>query len=589
MSLIDASPAINTLRSAIIRQREGTLPAPRTLDRGEWPPDYDRVYAWRQNQLERFATDPSVVAAAKKWYRSRPGAFINHWVDTYDPRNAATGEPVWMPLVMFRRQEELVDFVNACVAAQTSGLIEKSRDMGATWICVGLSVHKFLLGGAAAIGWGSQTKDKVDRIGDPNSVFEKIRQSLRHLPKAFLPTGFDEDRHLNFMRCVNPQTGATIVGEIGDDIGRGGRTLMYFVDEAAHLDRPEKVEASLLDNTRTRIDISSVSGPGTVFHRKREAGIDWFPGQLAVKAKTNVFVMDWRDHPLKDEAWYLERRDDLKSKGLGHVFSQEIDRNYLAAAEGIIINADWVDAAIDAHIKLGLDENIQEGQTFAGLDVADSGTDSNALSVRKGPWVLLCDEWGERDTSVTARRAIAKCQPFVPLDLQYDAVGVGSGVKGETNRLVDDKLMPKGLRMQPWMAGAKCNFPNDFVIAGDKRSPRNKEFFQNIKAQAWWMLARRFELTWQAVTNKLTGEYDLDELIILPSKNLPLIRKLQKELSQATATRKSTTLKLVVEKNPEGTKSPNLADSLVMAFWPVMLPERHLALGGFSVLRQVGP
>jgi hypothetical protein len=260
----------------------------------------------------------------------------------------------------------------------------------------------------------------------------------------------------------------------------------------------------------------------------------------------------------------------------------------LAAAEGIIINADWVEAAIDAHLKLNLDLDKLGGQTTAGLDVADTGADSNALAVRKGPLLKHLEEWGERDTSVTARRAVSTCELFTPLELQYDAVGVGSGVKGETNRLVDDKLMPRGLRMQPWMASAKVNFPAEFVIAGDKKSPRNRDFFQNLKAQAWWMLARRFEVTWQAVNNQLTGALDPDELIILPSV-IPLIRKLQKELSQATASRKSTTLKLIVDKNPEGTKSPNLADSVVMAFWPVMLPERHLAIGGFSVLRQIGP
>lgn len=588
MSMANVSPAINQLRGIVIRQREGSLKAPRTLDRDEWPPDYDRVYAWRQNQLERFAADPKVVVAAKKWYATNPEAFINHWIDTYDPRNAAIEEPVWVPMILFRRQAQLVEFVLACIKGETSGLVEKSRDMGATWVCVGISVHQFLFGGPTAIGWGSQTQDKVDRLGDPSGVFEKIRQALAHVPSFFKPREMTEG-HLNYMRCVNPKTGATIVGEVGDNIGRGGRTLVTFVDEAAHLGRPEKVEASLLDNTRTRIDISSVSGPGTVFHRKRETGVDWLPGQPAVRNRTNVFVMDWRDHPLKDQEWYDGRKDDLQQKGLGHVFAQEIDRNYLAAAEGIIINADWVEAAIDAHLKLNLDLTTLGGPTVAGLDVADSGVDSNALAIRKGPLVKSVEEWGERDTSVTARRAVSACEPHLPLDLQYDAVGVGSGVKGETNRLVDDKLMPKGIRMQPWMASAKVNFPADFVISGDKRSPRNREFFQNLKAQGWWMLARRFETTWQAVNNQLTGELDPDELIILPTASLPLIRKLQKELSQATASRKSTTLKLVVEKNPEGTKSPNLADALVMAFWPVMLPERHLALGGFSVLRQTGP
>ena len=60
------------------------------------------------------------------------------------------------------------------------------------------------------------------------------------------------------MRIVNPQTGASITGESGDNIGRGGRKLCYFKDESAWYERPEKIEAALADNTR---------GPDRYFRR----------------------------------------------------------------------------------------------------------------------------------------------------------------------------------------------------------------------------------------------------------------------------------------------------------------------------------
>jgi hypothetical protein len=61
--------------------------------------------------------------------------------------------------------------------------------------------------------------------------------------------------------------------------------------------------------------------------------------------------------------------------------------------------------------------------------------------------------------------------------------------------------------------------------------------------------------------------FNHDELISLPS-TLPLLRTLQKELSQPTAV-KDTRLRLKIDKQPEGTRSPNLADAIVMAYWPV--------------------
>jgi hypothetical protein len=36
------------------------------------------------------------------------------------------------------------------------------------------------------------------------------------------------------------------------------------------------------------------------------------------------------------------------------IVAQELDLNYQASAEGILIPSEWVQAAVDAHIKLGI-------------------------------------------------------------------------------------------------------------------------------------------------------------------------------------------------------------------------------------------
>jgi hypothetical protein len=559
---VDTSDALAVIRAERLRREASPgLPAPRTLKHSEWPPNYAQVRAWRQVQLARFELEPKLLASAKAYYKDHPVQFINHWIDTYDPRKASSGEPVKMPFVMFERQEVMVDFILACIKGEANGLIEKARDMGATVVAIGVSVWLWLFGDASAIGWGSQKKEKVDRLGDPSSVFEKIRMAIRSVPKCFHPAGFSED-NLTYQRCINPETGATIIGEIGDDIGRGGRTLIYFVDEAAHLVRPESTEAALLETTRTRIDISSVSGLGTVFYRKREAGVDWVPGAPVTRKSANVFVMDWSHHPEKSQEWYEERKQRLVNDGLAHVFAREIDRDYAAAVEGIVIPADWVKAAIDAHVKLGIEAS---GKVTAGLDVADGGLDRNAFSLVHKPIVHLVEEWSERDTGQTTRRAIALCKPYLPVNLQYDAIGVGAGVKSEANRLKDDDMVPKGLTLTPWFASARVLDPFGRVIPDDDNSPKNRDFYFNFKAQAWWNVRRMFEITYRAI-NEPDFTYDPDDIVSLPS-TLALLHKLIKELSQATSS-PSTTMKMVINKSPEGTRSPNLADSLVMALFP---------------------
>lgn len=524
----------------------------------DWPGSYVEHFADRQSRLLKLRASPELWVGAKEYYRTRPVEFIEHWCVTVDPRNAFTDVPTKMPFIMFTRQREFVEFLYLCVQNETSGLVEKARDMGATWVCCAFSVWLFLFHDGAAVGWGSRKEQLVDRIGDMSSIFEKIRAILNNLPREFLPDTFSSD-DMTYMKCLNRDNGASITGESGDNIGRGGRTLIYFKDESAHYERPEKIEAALADNTRVQIDISSVNGTGNVFHRKREAGVE-FDGSI-VKGKTNVFVMDWRDHPHKTQEWYDQRRATAEESGLLHLFAQEVDRNYAASIEGVIIPPAWVKAAIDAHVRLG----ITRGLPMAGLDVADGGGDKNALAIRMGAILDYADDWGARDTGVTTRKAITECRGRGRMEIQYDCIGVGAGVKSEANRLLETGDMPRDIMLVAWNAASSPINPSGRVVPNDPDSPRNKAFYANLKAQAWWSLRARFEKTFRAITEGV--EYDPDELIAIPG-SLPRLRQIEKELSQATFTRSTSTLKLVVDKSPEGTKSPNLADAIVMAFWP---------------------
>jgi len=536
------------------------MQAPSPLTKADWPPDYVSVWAWRQKQLLAMRANPVLLTGALEYYRTRPVEFITHWLDTYDPRNAGRGIPAYMPFIMFERQAEFVRFLMAMIEGEENGLVEKARDMGATWVCCAVSVWLWRFYPGAAIGWGSRKEQLVDKLGDPDSIFEKMRILIRRLPREFWPRGFSEIDDMPFMRIVNRDTGATITGEAGDNIGRGGRKLCYFKDEAAHYERPEKIEAALADNTRVQIDISSVNGLGNVFHRRREAGVEW-EGEVA-KGKTNVFVMDWSDHPAKDQAWYDQRRAKAIADGLLHVFAQEVERNYSASVDGVIIPADWITSAIGADVKLGFKAT---GGIIAALDVADEGGDRNALAVRKGPSLLSCDDWAEGDTGYTTRKAVGALSSLGPVSLQYDSVGVGAGVKSEANRLAQTGELPKTITFTPWSAGAGVLHPDKHIVPTDRDTPLNKDYFANLKAQAWWQLRLRFERTHRAVIEGL--KYDADDMISLPA-NLPKLRQLQKELSQATVSKTSGALKLAVDKSPPGTKSPNLADAVVMAYWP---------------------
>lgn len=250
-----------------------------------WPPDYVAEFMRRQEILESVDKNPDLIPGAIDYYSTRPVAFIEDWCITYDPRNTMGDLPTIMPFLLFPRQKEFVDFIIFCMYNQVPALCEKCRDMGATWLCCAISTWLWRFKAGSSVGWGSRKEALVDRLGDPDSIIEKIRMTIDYLPRWLWPEGFSQKEHINFMKIVNPENGATITGEAGDEIGRGGRKSVYFKDESAHYERPERIEAALGENTNVPVDISSVCGTANVFHRKRMAGEIWKPGEKVDKKK----------------------------------------------------------------------------------------------------------------------------------------------------------------------------------------------------------------------------------------------------------------------------------------------------------------
>lgn len=542
----------------------------RTRMINHWPPNYTEIYMERQRRLIKCEADPVMQKGCMAYYKDRPAEFINDWGITYDPRNMFNDLPALLPFVLFKRQWELIDFFYHCLEVQESGLVEKTRDFGATWVGVGFSVWMFLFQKGASIGWGSRKEQLVDKLGDPDSIFEKIRMFLDHLPAWLRPENFDNKKHCSFMKIVNPENGSTITGEAGDNIGRGGRKTLYFKDEAAHYERPEKIEAALSANTNVQIDFSSVNGPGNVFYRRRQSGILYeSPKQAETieKGRVRVFIADWRDDPRKDQAWYNAKREKAEREGLLHIFKQEVDRDYTSAQEGVLIPGYLVKSAIDAHLKLNFEPI---GEHRAGFDPYDEGADCHALVGLKGSVFTFAEKWHQGDTGQATRKVIRLCKEHSVNRLQYDAIGVGAGVKAESNRLKESTSL-NGLKIIPWKSSKSPQDPGKPIFAVDDKDnleespPKNKDFFKNLKAQAYWNLRTRFINTFNAITKGAV--FEQDELISIPS-NLNNLSQFESELSQPTY-KEDTQGRVVIDKTPPGTKSPNMADAAVMAFFRI--------------------
>lgn len=505
-------------------------------------PDYHEVFQWRVERYAQLQANPALIPTLKTYYKANPGDFITDWGCTADPRNLERGLPVVIPFILFPRQEEWVHWFLERWQNQEGGLTEKSRDMGMSWLMMSLAATMCLFHEDMAIGVGSRKEEYVDRGGDPKSLFYKGRQFLSLLPHEFCG-GFDELKHAPHMRITIPSTGSTITGEAGSNIGRGNRSSWYIVDEAAFLERPQLIEASLSQTTNCRQDLSSVNGMGNPFAEKRHSG------------KVKVFTFHWRDDPRKDDDWYAKQVAELSPV----VVAQEIDLNYNASKEGIIIPSAWVQAAIDAHIKLGIEPT---GERSGSLDVADQGTDLNAFAARKGILLDYVEAWSGQggDIYKTVQKAFRLCDELGIDSFCYDADGLGAGVRGDARIINEDRESP--LLAIPFRGSAGVFRPDQSMVEPRK----NKDTFANAKAQSWWHLRILFQNTYRAVVEGM--EYKPDDIISISSKIADL-GGLISELSQPTYDVNNAG-KFIVDKAPEGTRSPNKADAVMMVFAPML-------------------
>lgn len=279
--------------------------------------------------------------------------------------------------------------------------------------------------------------------------------------------------------------------------------------------------------------------------------------------------INYTDNPFLSETARLkaERLKETDPDAYAHIY-QGIPLNNDDAA---VIKFSWIVAAVDAHKKLGLDLS---GARSVGYDVADSGADKNACSVFDGAICTELDEWAAPEDELTqsTRRAWAHVKGG---RLIYDSIGVGAHV-GSTLR---ESGIPTGY--------FKFNAGGAVILPEKEYAPKikNKDKFENLKAQAWQDVADRFRNTYNAITK---GEkFDPSDLISI-SSDIKKLEQLKTELSTPMKRYSKRGMDMVETKDEmakRGVASPNLADSFIMGACP------HLVVGipmkiNSSTLRQ---
>lgn len=531
-------------------------------------PDYVEAFQRRTQAYRRLTENTASMPALRLHYRDNPADFINDWGMTINPKNIEKGRPSLVPFELYPKQREWVEWVFEHWKAGKPGLTEKTRQMGFSWLTMALSCTLCIFHDEMIIGIGSRKQEYIDIIGDPKSLIQKGREFMRNLPPEFLG-GWNIKQHAPHMRIIFPGSRSILAGEAGDNIGRGNTTSLYFVDEAAFLERPQLVESSLSQTTNCRMDISTPNGMGNPFAHKRYGG------------KIDVFSFHWRDDPTKDDVWYAKQVEELDPVTI----AQELDVDYAASVEGVLIPSAWVQSAIDAHITLGM--NIT-GARSGALDVADEGKDLNAFAGAKGVLLEMLEEWSGKGEDIfgTVERAFSICDDHAYSEFDFDSDGLGVGVRGDA-RIINERRDGNGQRqisVSPFRGSEAVIDPKKEDVRGRK----NEDYFANRKAQGGWRLRMRFQNTHRAVQRVRGVQVDApaashDEMISIPS-GLALRLKLMMELSRPTYSLNGAG-KIIIDKAPDGMKSPNLYDAVMIRFAGAKRMPITITPGGVHAMR----
>lgn len=504
---------------------------------------------FRAEEGERASFESENAKCAKDIFH-----WWDRWLWTYDPRLVGTKTGPYVPFKLYPKQKEMVRWLNKLILGQEPGLLEKSRDAGATYICVGVCLWHWLYTPGFKATFGSRGEDLVDNLNDPDSIFEKMRIMLRRLPSWMLPDGFDGRKHDNIMLLLNPATGATITGEGGDQMGRGGRSTVYLVDEGAFISRPKRVERALAGNADCVVWLSTVNpeeGLGNFFAMKRHSG-QYQPHQL--------FRLHWRDDKRKDDAWAKKKRATMDSD----TWEAEYEINYSAGSSGLVIQGDWVRSAMMLSTLEG--DLPRLGRGVSGGDVG-GGKAKSVVVHRYGPIVLPVDRRDDPDTTDTAFWMMECCAKAGTRTLNFDAVAIGQGVLSTLSKAeyADDPKLKKIARTLSRRAVNTGEPPSTRLWPDDRMS---EDMFVNLKAEVWWLARGAFQRTHEHV-RALLGDpkgilHPLDELIALPDDQI-----LAGQLSLPKWFRNEKG-KIIIEKKEQlqkrGIPSPDEADAFVLTF-----------------------
>lgn len=297
------------------RAVQPTLPTPFPRVEARWLDEATGIYipkgevenlAWRTELLEMAEGDKGFQSELIAMCKASLPFFVNAFVWTFHQIEVEAGkrksaDHADVPFITWDVQDELFSQFQLHLSTGEDILVNKSRDMGASWCCT-VFIHWLWLFGhelqdKPQLLELSRTEDYVDKAGNMKALFQKHDYINKWLPEWMVPPGcMPGGKYRTKMHMFNSWTEACIDGEsTTEHAASGDRRLVILLDEFAKVKNGKLMRSATRDAGLMRIVNSTVAGPGTEYSKWKNSG------------QIKVFSLMWWDHPDKGKGRYAEQ------------------------------------------------------------------------------------------------------------------------------------------------------------------------------------------------------------------------------------------------------------------------------------------
>ena len=289
-------------------------------------------------------------------------------------------------------------------------------------------------------------------------------------------------------------------------------------------------------------------------------------------ADENVLIVEvnYTDMP---KSWFIgsglesERLRDERTMSTAryrHVWHGD----YSDSIDDAIIEPEWFDACIDAHVKLEQLGNWFGGQERVAFDPADVGDDPEALAHARGSVIVEAMQHDCKDIEKATNWATSYANEKRVDAFLWDCDGMGVGLKFQ----IAQAFKGKKFEIMQFKGSEGAYKPDAIYMPVDEEqrdAKTNKDTFANQRAQFYADIANAMYKTYLAVER---GRFfSVDELVSFSSSitHINLMRSELCRIPRKYVTSGKFLLYTKQEMLKMGISSPNIADSVMMTRKPV--------------------